>query len=220
MGFDYPREDAILDPRKSLPPETLKHLEPYYAEGQWRLRGYLSDPPRNEKGAIEILQGIALDVMGRLVQLALRQHANDFDAFRAAIGPDGGAADLGLQYAHFIHADANHGRMPFLWHNPIRDQLIDAISKAENEYWQNYRAKAAFSGHAQARDVAAAARRRKALIEPLLLEKGSSILDWAGNANVDYNTASDYLNGLTNPHRSTLVRLANALGLKALELPL
>ena len=68
--------------------------------------------------------------------------------------------------------------------------------------------------------TAGAADRRKAVVEPILLMKGWSILDWAGEANVDYNTASDYLNGLTNPHRKTLVRLARVLGMPAKELPL
>jgi hypothetical protein len=112
--------------------------------------------------------------------------------------------------------------MAALWHKPIRSRIFDAIAKAENQWWQNRRAKAAVGEPAEVRaprDVVAVAARRKAVVEPLLRAKGWSILDWAGAANVDYNTASDYLNGLTSPHRRTLVRLAKALGLPVSELP-
>ena len=222
MAFDYPNEGEIVDPRKALSRATAKLLEPCYSEGQWQLREWQSNPNRGEAEAIRILAGIAVRVLERVVQEALRKHADNFDAFREAIGSDGGAADLGMKYAHFIYKDVIRGRMLALWHNPIRDQIFDAITRAENEWWQNLRAKAA--GHAPdesptLRDAVGVAARRKAIVEPLLLTKGWSILDWAGEAKVDYNTASDYLNGLTNPHRRTLVRLGRALGIPVSELP-
>jgi hypothetical protein len=222
MAFDYPNESEIVDPRKSLPPATVKLLEPCYAEGQWRLREWRDNPVGGDRAGIEILAGIAVGVMERLAQVALRKHADSFDAFRAAIGPDGGAADLGMKYAHFVYKDVDRGRMAALWHKPIRSRLFDATAKAENQWWQNHRANAAVGETVEARaprDVVAVAARRKAVVEPFLRAKGWSIQDWAGLANVDYNTASDYLNGLTNPHRRTLVRLAKALGIPVSELP-
>jgi hypothetical protein len=221
MAFEYPSESEIVDPRDGLPAATVKLLKSCFDEGQWRLREW-RDNPVGEQVAIEILAGIAVGVLDRLAQVALRKHADSFDAFRAAIGPDGGAADLGMKYAHFIYKDVSRGRMPNVWHKPIREQLYDAISKAENQWWQNHRAHSTAEDPAQARiprDVAAIAARRKAVVDPILDAKGWSILRWANEANVDYNTASDFLNGLTAPHRPTRVRMAKALSISVLELP-
>jgi hypothetical protein len=222
MAVEYPSDSEIVDPRKGLPPATAKLLEPCYSEGQLRLREFQNNPVYSEKAAIEILAGIALGVLDRLVPAALRKHADSFDAFRAAIGPDGGAAELGMKYAHFIYKDVTRGRMANLWHVPIRIRVFEAISKAENQWWQNYRIRSAAhepAGSHPPRDVAASAARRQAVVRPILDAKGWSTLDWALEAEVDYNTASDYLNGLTNPHRRTRVRLAKALGIPVQQLP-
>lgn len=222
MALNYPSDDDIVDPRKELPAATARLLEPCYTDGQWRFREWSADADRVEDPAIDILAGVALCVFERLANAALQKHADDFDAFRTAIGPDGGAAELGLKYAHFIYKDVTRGRMLFLWHRPICERLRDAISKAENDWWQNRRGRVTAEEPANVRgprDAEALAAQRRAVVEPILLEKGWSVLDWAAEANVDYNTASDYLNGLTNPHRRTLVRLAKALGLRASDLP-
>jgi hypothetical protein len=63
------------------------------------------------------------------------------------------------------------------------------------------------------------AKKRKQYIEPILTDKGWSILDWANEANVAYHTAADYLTGSKNPYRSTRVKLARALGVTANQLP-
>ncbi len=68
----------------------------------------------------------------------------------------------------------------------------------------------------QPKDIAKA---RKAFIEPLLTEKGWSILDWALEAGVAYHTAADYLSGEKDPYRSTRVKLAKALGVSPNQLP-
>jgi lambda repressor-like predicted transcriptional regulator len=60
---------------------------------------------------------------------------------------------------------------------------------------------------------------RKAFVDPILLDKGWSILDWANEAEVAYHTAADYLAGTTSPYRSTRVRLAKALGVSPNQLP-
>jgi hypothetical protein len=222
MAFNYPTESEIVDPRKGLPAATVELLEPCFSEGQWRFREWQNDPDRRESAAIEILAGVAVGVFDRLAQEMLQKHADDFDAFRAAIGPDGGAAELGMKYAHFIYKDVTRGRMLFLWHKPISHQIFDAIAKFENEWWQNQRAQSAAGEPAQPRarrDVVAVATRRKAVVEPILDAKGWSILRWANEADVDYNTASDFLNGLTDPHRPTRVRLAKALSVPVSELP-
>lgn len=61
-------------------------------------------------------------------------------------------------------------------------------------------------------------RRKRALL-PILCDKGFSVLDWAKEANVDFHTANDYLNGNTHPYPSTLKKLAAALGLPASTMP-
>jgi hypothetical protein len=65
------------------------------------------------------------------------------------------------------------------------------------------------------REAEALARgtRRRAVVEPLLLEKGWSTGDWARESKVDFNTANDYLRGITEPRRNTLKQLAEPLGL-------
>lgn len=222
MGFDYPSENDIVDPRPGLPPATVELLNPCFEEGQWLLREWRDNPVRGEQGAIEILCGIAVGVLDCLAQEALREHADSFEAFRSAIGPDGGAAELGMKYAHFIYRDVDRGRMPGRWHAHIRSQFFDGISAAEKKWWQMRRAKSAAEEPATrgaTRDTAGTAARRRAVVEPALDTKGWSILRWAHEAEVDYNTASDFLNGLTAPHRRTRVRLAKALGIPVVELP-
>jgi len=63
------------------------------------------------------------------------------------------------------------------------------------------------------------AETRKAFIEPMLTEKGWSILQWAMEAEVAYNTVADYVSGKKNPYPSTRVKLAKALGVSANRLP-
>ncbi|MFZ0321433.1 MAG: hypothetical protein WAL56_20080 [Candidatus Sulfotelmatobacter sp.] len=60
---------------------------------------------------------------------------------------------------------------------------------------------------------------RKAFVDPILAEKGWSILDWAKDANVDHATAMDYWQGKTKPYASTRKKLARALGIKIEQLP-
>ena len=60
---------------------------------------------------------------------------------------------------------------------------------------------------------------RKGFIEPLLLAKGWSMLRWALEAEVAYNTVADYLAGKKNPHSRTRVKLAKVLDLTANQLP-
>jgi len=63
------------------------------------------------------------------------------------------------------------------------------------------------------------AKARRAFVEPILTEKGWSILDWANEAEVAYHTAADYLSGCKSPYRSTRAKLAKALGVSANQLP-
>jgi hypothetical protein len=74
----------------------------------------------------------------------------------------------------------------------------------------------AYGARADARPNASS---RKAVIEPLLVERGWSTGDWASHANVDYNTADDYLNNRSNTRRDTIKKLADALGISPGEMP-
>lgn len=60
---------------------------------------------------------------------------------------------------------------------------------------------------------------RRAFVEPLLDEKGWSILDWANEAEVAYHTAADYLAGSTKTYRSSRLKLAKALSVSIQQLP-
>lgn len=60
---------------------------------------------------------------------------------------------------------------------------------------------------------------RKAFVLRILDKKGWSILDWANESGVDFHTANDYVNGKTNPYRSTRKKLADSLGINVDDLP-
>jgi hypothetical protein len=60
---------------------------------------------------------------------------------------------------------------------------------------------------------------RRAVVEPILLEKGWSVLEWASESEVDHHTADDYLSGATKPYKSTRKKLAASLGLTVESLP-
>jgi lambda repressor-like predicted transcriptional regulator len=60
---------------------------------------------------------------------------------------------------------------------------------------------------------------RREVVDSILTEKGWSILDWANEAEVAHATAMDYLQGKTRPYRSTLLKLAKALGIPVAKLP-
>jgi hypothetical protein len=62
--------------------------------------------------------------------------------------------------------------------------------------------------------------KRQSVVEPLLTARGWSTLDWAKAAGVDYNTARDYLNGLTTPRRDTLRKLAEAIEVNPADMPI
>lgn len=63
------------------------------------------------------------------------------------------------------------------------------------------------------------ASKRKAAIEPILEEKGWSVLDWATESEVAYHTAADFLAGRTRAYRSTRVKLAKSIGLSIQQFP-
>jgi hypothetical protein len=60
---------------------------------------------------------------------------------------------------------------------------------------------------------------RKAFVIPILEAKGWSSLDWATESRVSYHTAADYLEGSTDPYRSTRLKLAKSLGVAVDALP-
>ncbi|HEY1804907.1 MAG TPA: hypothetical protein VGG45_10530 [Terracidiphilus sp.] len=61
--------------------------------------------------------------------------------------------------------------------------------------------------------------KRKAVVEPLLGERGWSSLEWASHSSVSYHTAADYLAGKRSQYRSTRKKLAESLGLSVQQLP-
>ena len=65
----------------------------------------------------------------------------------------------------------------------------------------------------------ARATARREFVEPILLKKGWSILDWANHSQVDFHTANDYLKGRTDPYPSTRKKLADSLGVPVPDFP-
>jgi lambda repressor-like predicted transcriptional regulator len=61
--------------------------------------------------------------------------------------------------------------------------------------------------------------RRESVVNPILEEKGWSLLEFAQEANLDSQTVNDCLKGKTTPYRSTRKKLADALGLRVEDLP-
>lgn len=62
-------------------------------------------------------------------------------------------------------------------------------------------------------------RTRRSIVLPILKTKGWSIYDWANEAEVAHATAMDYLDEKTTPYRSTIKKLADALGLPIDKMP-
>jgi hypothetical protein len=60
---------------------------------------------------------------------------------------------------------------------------------------------------------------RKGALLPILDERGWSIGDWATEADVDYHTVQDYMDGITKPYKSTKLKLAKALDISVKDLP-
>jgi hypothetical protein len=60
---------------------------------------------------------------------------------------------------------------------------------------------------------------RKAFVNPILRERGLSILDWAAKAKVTYNTPAFYLKGTRKLTEDSRKKLADALGVAPKELP-
>lgn len=60
---------------------------------------------------------------------------------------------------------------------------------------------------------------RKAFLDKRRKTKGYSLKDWAKQAGVAVSTVRGYWSGKTNPHPSTLWKLAQALGISIEEMP-
>jgi len=64
-----------------------------------------------------------------------------------------------------------------------------------------------------------ASNARQAVVLPLLDARGWSPGTLAIEAELDVDTVADYLSNTTKPYRSTLVKLARALGVPVQQLP-
>jgi hypothetical protein len=60
---------------------------------------------------------------------------------------------------------------------------------------------------------------RRRVIDPLLVRKAFSASLWPDKAGVDPSVALDYLNGISTPRPKNREALAEALGVKAPDLP-
>ena len=63
------------------------------------------------------------------------------------------------------------------------------------------------------------AQARQAVVNPILQEKGMTASKWADRAGVDTSVVYDYLKGKSNPRPENRKALAEAIGLRAIELP-
>jgi len=97
----------------------------------------------------------------------------------------------------------------------VKEQVKQGLAKIHQDAVDSIEQHPAQPGKKQ-KDIA---ETRKAFIEPMLTERGWSILDWANEAEVAYHTAADYLSGATNPFRSSRAKLAKALSVSPNTLP-
>jgi hypothetical protein len=96
-------------------------------------------------------------------------------------------------------------------------ELIQAVIVARIAYWRTWLPQI---DPAPLGIIAERKRRRTAVVESLLVERGWSENEWAQEADVDHHTVADYLNGETKKlYASTRKKLAQSLGLKAEDLP-
>ena len=218
----------------NFPPTAISSkLEALAEEAERNYRRVQQVEPGNQDLLVKTVRQFAADVLKTWAAELLKSRSGGPEAFKRAIAPTGNGSAAGFCYAEKLYVDIEGHAMPPDLVKEIQSELSGRRREAQNlwytpdlvpEGWKKFlRTRHASKGPAQARapgDVAAAAERRKAFFDPLLKDKGLSLWGWATEAKVDYHTASDYYNGLTNPHRSTLVRLGKALGLLASQLPL
>jgi lambda repressor-like predicted transcriptional regulator len=118
--------------------------------------------------------------------------------------------------AHYVTLD---------YHGLTRDDMISAIregameaARSRLESMKQQQKEPKLGTKTVTEPEALTAKARQSLVDPMLANKGWSLLDWANEAEVAYNTVAGYLAG-KKTYPSTKVKLAKALGLEANQLP-
>jgi lambda repressor-like predicted transcriptional regulator len=99
--------------------------------------------------------------------------------------------------------------------------LFKVVANAEMEvFGQNFLTPANLAQGAESKSAnVAVGNERQSFVQPILDKKGWSTNRLAVEAEVDFHTVNDYLNGRTRPNRSTRKQLADALDIAVDELP-
>jgi hypothetical protein len=243
----YPTECDIRDFMAKLPPEIVDEFKPLVEGAQREYRRVRLKNPGNEEGLIAVLAQHAGAVFKTLVAKRLRTRSGDTEEFRRSIGMEGGDAETAMWFVYDLYRMAGDGRMLVVWHRQIEPKLWVLVRQAEDMWWlpdavvpgwEEFlashpnalvlppsppqpqgladRAKAAVAAPT---DLEVLAQVRQAFVLPLLKHKGWSVTQWAVEAEVDFHTANDYLEGQTTPRSSTRLKLAQALGVPVDQLP-
>lgn len=131
----YPSERDIIEYFVNLPQAVRDEFAELLERGQRDYRRVRQLEPLNEEKQIAVLYEIAAEVFKTRVATRLRERAGNFDAFRTAIGMDGGDGELAFWHAHRLYNLAERGRMLFIWHQKIQSRLWDRLSEAENLWY-------------------------------------------------------------------------------------
>jgi hypothetical protein len=243
----YPSESEIREFMANLPLEIKEEFRPFQEELQRKYRRARLVGPGDEKPLIGILCEDAAFVFKRLTSKRLAAGRGDPEQFKRAISMEGGDAETAMWFAHDLYRVSGDGRMLKHWTQPIMSTLQDLIRQADDIWWlpglvpQGWEeflssepptappepaSSLELNGTnpcekvgTKLRNPADLARARRKVITPLLEQKGWSITQWAIEAQVDFHTANDYLEGKTSPRASTRVQLARALGIPVEMLP-
>jgi lambda repressor-like predicted transcriptional regulator len=242
--MEYPNEKDIVDPLPTLPPEVSAELKPYVEHAQRRYRSFrqrFREDTSIWREEPAIIADHGADILKKLVALALRGSAADFAGFRRAIGWEGGcAAKIAWQCAHYLYKDVQSGRMPREWQwKNLEPRLSELLRDAEDIWYDRELVPKGWEGFlgqpepgTDKRPATAApsppedpealrqrlAKARKAFVEPILRQKGWSLLDFSGKAIVDYKTITHFLEG-GKSYNDTRLKIANALGISVDQLP-
>jgi hypothetical protein len=240
----YPTERDIQEFMDKLPQAIKDEMRPFAEAAQREYRRVRLQHPGDEEKLIGILANHASDVFKTLAAKRLKDRSGDFEAFRQAIGAEGGDWETALWFAHDLYRLSGDGRMLAIWHRQLGPKVWVLVRQAEDMWWLpdvvvsgwepfiGERPGCTSSSDASLPDSAdfhepangpeanrqRRAQARTAFIEPILTRKGWSDLDLAHEADVDYKTVRNFLDGAA-AYRSTRLKLARALVVPVEQLP-
>jgi hypothetical protein len=125
----YPKnDDEIEDPSPRLPAELARQIAPIIPRTVVLVR-------KSQGGEMAVLANAAIQIFELLIARRLREAHTSIESLRRALVED---ADTALGYAYHAYNSAGYGRMLWVWHRKIAEQLrlSENRSAVETEWWE------------------------------------------------------------------------------------